>query len=93
LESKMLQPNEGLLNDLQISPSLVGATVSIIRSAIDKKKPFELRTFLKGFIRKIVVAPDSINVQYNPLYMIMSNKPGSSLYHMLAPRAGLEPAT
>ena len=66
---------------------------AIERFDIEKKKPLELRTFFKGFIRKIVVTSNGVNVQYNPLCMILSNKPSSSLFPMLAPRAGLEPAT
>jgi hypothetical protein len=67
----------------------ISPVITLIKDSIDKKKPLELRNFLKGFIEKIVVTSTGVKVQYNPLYMVMSNKPDSSLFPMLAPRAGL----
>jgi hypothetical protein len=93
LEAKVLQSGSSPLKDFKFSWEFISPVMTLIKASIDKKKPLELRNFLKGFIQRIVVTSTGVKVQYNPLYMVMSNKPGSSLFPMLAPRAGLEPAT
>jgi hypothetical protein len=93
LEAQISQESIPSPMDISIPWNIFGTIMELIRSALEKKKPLELRNFLKGFIQKIVVTSTGVKVQYNPLHMVMSNKPGSSLFPMLAPRAGLEPAT
>ena len=93
LEAKVSQSGSSPVRDFRFSWEFISPIITLIKDSIDKKKPLELRNFLKGFIQKIVVTSTGVKVQYNPLFMVMSNKPGSSLFPMLAPRAGLEPAT
>ena len=93
LEGQISQASIPYPVDISIPWNIFGTIMELIRSALEKKKPLELRNFLKGFIQKIVVTSTGVKVQYNPLHMVMSNKPGSSLFPILAPRAGLEPAT
>ena len=93
LEAQAFQSGSSPVRDFKFSWEFISPVITLIRDSIEKKKPLELRNFLKGFIQKIVVTPTGVKVHYNPLYMVMSNKPGSSLFPMLAPRAGLEPAT
>lgn len=84
--------NEGYTGTLKFADIRVenahSPIMELIRSSLEKKKPLELRNFLKGFIQRIVITSTGVKVQYNPLYMVMSNKLGSSLFPMLAPRAG-----
>ena len=88
LEAKISQSESSPVRDFRFSWKLINPVITLIKDSIDKKKPLELRNFLKGFIQKIVVTSTGVKVHYNPLYMVMSNKPSSSLFPMLAPRRG-----
>jgi site-specific DNA recombinase len=87
LESKISKFTAQSFVDFPLSINTIGTVVNLIKAAIDNKKPLELKNFFKGFIRKIVTTSNSVSVEYNPLYMVMSNKPISSLRPLLAPRA------
>jgi len=86
LEARAFQSGSSPFRDFRFSWEFISPVITLIKDSIEKKKPLELRNFLKGFIQKIVVTSTGVKVQCNPLYMVMSNKPGSSLFPMLAPQ-------